>query len=101
MVCPQCRKVSQFHTANFALMSALDSLKQSLQTKGNENKNEVFVESCKHVDFEYIDDLDCCGHCNKRFCTPCLLAHKVCLRQEAAMIASHVSHLFTTYNLWR
>ena len=96
MVCPQCRNVSEFHTTNYGLMSALDSLKQSLQIKGNDNKKEAFVDSCKHVDFEYNDDLDCCGHCNKGFCTPCFLAHKVSLRHEAAMIASHVSHFVTT-----
>ena len=99
MVCPQCRIVGQFHTANFALMSALDTLKQSLQTKGNDDNNkEAFGQSCKHTNFEYGDDLDFCGHCNKRFCTSCLLVHKVILRKEAGLIASYVRY-FITINL--
>ena len=88
MVCPQCRKVSEFHTTNYGLMSALDSLSSLV----NGNNKEVVVQSCMHIDFVPSNNLDCCGHCNKRFCTPCLLAHKVFLRQEAAMIASNVRH---------
>ena len=76
-------------------MSALDSLKQSLQINGNDGVDvtkEAFVQSCKHIDLEYSDNIDCCSHCNKKFCTPCFLAHKVFLRQEADLITSHVSH---------
>ena len=47
--------------------------------------------SCSHTDFLDDTKLEACGHCNKKFCPPCLSNHKIFLRIEVDQLVRKVT----------
>ena len=90
-ICPQCRTVSNKTVVNYTVKNALEVFQQKSLKESNK---EFLVKSCCHTEFVSDRSLEKCEHCKGRFCSPCLLSHKVFLRLEAGVIASEVRPCF-------
>ena len=73
--CPQCRCYGDKQMENYALQSVVE-----LITTRNNNCSE----QCRHIDIIPEKNSNC-DHCQKKFCKPCLLNHKVLLQLETSM----------------
>ena len=72
------------------MKSTLEFLKQELAQERDEDSLS-FTATCRHHSFLSKEEFQICGHCEKEFCQPCLLSHKVFLKMQTTMIASNVS----------
>ena len=94
ITCPQGHHVNSGFSTNFALKNALEYMQQSFSIDEKEaHGNDTLVTHCVHAGFVKDGKLEMCAHCNLKFCPPCLLSHKVLLRMEASITASHVRFL--------